>query len=84
MYRENNGDDILEPMMIEDLATMVVKGFEELKQDIRDEFLPRFSTLESKIDAVRSEMNDLLYEGNHMRKRIEKLEERAFGAIQRP
>lgn len=81
--------DIVETMTIEDLgkmidslAIMMAKGFEEVKEDLRNEIVPRLTTLERKMDAVRSDVSTLVYDGKRLKGRVEKLEDRVFGSIQ--
>ena len=81
--------DTVEPMTIDDLAILMAHSFEELKEDIRGEFNPRFDRLEArtyslelKIDAVRSDISTLFFDGKKLKGRVENLEIQAFGSIQ--
>lgn len=85
--------DTVEPMTIDDLAILMVHGFNELKQDVldtlRNEFNPRFDRLEArtyslelKIDAVRSDISTLFFDGKKLKGRVENLEIQTFGSIQ--
>lgn len=74
--------DIVEPMTIDDLARMMANGFNELKEDLRNEFLPRFDILELKIDACRQDINTLYFNDGKLRGRVEKLENRVLGSVQ--
>lgn len=76
-------------MTIDDLAILMAHSFEELKEDIRAEFNPRFDRLEArtyslelKIDAVRSDISTLFFDGKKLKGRVENLEIQTFGSIQ--
>lgn len=69
-------------MTIDDLARLMANGFAELKEELRSEFIPRFETLERKVDAILLEMSEMRFDSGKMKKRVENLEVTNYGSIQ--
>lgn len=84
-------------MTIDELAASIANGFLEAKQEraelkaelkaeltatVNDEIRGVEHRLGAKIDALRTDVNELFYDGKKMKQRVEKLEDRVFGSIQ--